>query len=204
MPARCRRWRRGWGAGCAVVGVLVVAAAPGLGSGADGRRGGGLRPRRCSTAAAGRLGATPRGPDMDVGCHSVVVAHGGGLGRFTAADGHLRRRPVGKRLVVAFDSSPRRSDATFVKGLALSQLRSIACLAPGAAGLISSRARQQDQARLVPGCRIELISRPAQQDGSPEANFGRPFGFRRWGLPRSVEGEAFPLVSFVGVATGLG
>ncbi|XBI16876.1 hypothetical protein VPH35_059054 [Triticum aestivum] len=50
-----------------------------------------------------------------------------------------------------------------------------------AAGLCSSRARQQDRARFVPGA----------PDGSMEASFGRPIGFRRWGQLRGAKGGPF-------------
>lgn len=61
----------------------------------DGRPwpGGGLRLRRRVAAAAKWLGAAPRGLGVDMGCHGVVVAHGGGLDRFMAAAGLLWRRP---------------------------------------------------------------------------------------------------------------
>ena len=89
-----------------------------------------------------------------------------------ATDGTSWRRFVRRRLVSAFGPPPRCRVATFDEGLAFSQLRSIARLAPGAqvrarlahsaAGLCSSHARcsrtdlvsrtvLQDRARLPPG-----------------------------------------------------
>uniref|UniRef100_A0A453NTC8 Uncharacterized protein n=1 Tax=Aegilops tauschii subsp. strangulata TaxID=200361 RepID=A0A453NTC8_AEGTS len=64
------------------------------------------------------------------------------LGRLAAAAASMfRRQLVRTRLVSAFDPSPRRPGVTFVEGLALSQLRSIAHLTAGVAGPSSSRAR---------------------------------------------------------------
>ena len=74
-------------------------------------------------------------------------------------------------------------------------LQDRARLAHGAAGLTSSPSRC---------CRTELVSRSGQQDGSVDASSGRPIGSRRWGSPRGAKGGTFPLVSFVGVAAGLG
>ncbi|XP_044380736.1 uncharacterized protein [Triticum aestivum] len=169
-----------------------------------------------SVAARGRAAASvarlcccravrgsPWGLDVDLGCHGVVVAHSGGLGWLTVAVGHLWRWAVGERPVSVPTPLVVVRALPSLKGWP-SPSRGPVLVSRPAAGPSSSRARQQDRAHLAPGCRIELVSRPVQQGGSPEANFGRPIGSRRWGLPRGVKGEAFPFVSLVGVATGLG
>ncbi|KAM3411377.1 hypothetical protein ACQJBY_003185 [Aegilops geniculata] len=72
-----------------------------------------------------------------------------------------------------------------------------------AAGPSPSRARQQDLTRLAPGCRTELVSHPAA--GRVDGGQVWPdFGSRRWGLLRSAKGGSFPFVSLVGVAVGGG
>lgn len=92
---------------------------------------------------------------------------------------------------------------TFIEGLALSQLQSIALLVPGTARPTSSRC-----------CMSDLVSRPMQQDrarlvpGAAGWVDGGQFWPAYWvsvlGPPRGAKGRTFPLVSLVGVAAGLG
>ena len=100
------------------------------------------------------------------------------LGRSAAAaTGMFWRRPVRRRPMSSFYHSPRRPGIAFVEGLAFSQLRSIARLTLGVAGPSLSRARQQDQARLAPGSRTELISSPA---AGPSSSCARCCRTDRW------------------------
>src|SRR4051812_21455005 len=68
---------------------VVVGVVSGRGRRRLSAKSGGIWPR----AVGGQLGAVPRSPGVDVGCHGVVAAHGGGLDRVTATAGHLQRRP---------------------------------------------------------------------------------------------------------------
>ena len=109
---------------------------------------------------------------------------------------------------------PRRPGSTLVIGLDRSQLRSIARLAPVAARQSSSRARQQDRARLAPSSRTELVSRPTagpslsctrcSRTGDGGLFSASPLGLSVGGRSGVCKGATFPLVSLVGVATGLG
>ena len=97
-----------------------------------------------------------------------MVAHGGGQARLTAAAGLLRRRPVGERLVKSFDPSSRCPGAIFGGGMALSLLRPIASPVLGQQDLLVSRPAAGPP-RLAPSSRTEPVSRPAAGPSSSRA-----------------------------------
>lgn len=128
LRARRREWLgRAGGVPCSRrrqhLGATQICRGCGLGALAP-CGGGALAPRRWWPAPVAALAAVlpggggPAGPrpirrwqvprtalSGDVGYHGVVVAHGGGQDRLTAAAGLLRRRPVGERPMKSFNPS---------------------------------------------------------------------------------------------------
>lgn len=155
------------------------------------------------------------------GAHAVVSRWCGttdSLGGSVLGHGRLLLRYwiICGRTVATFASSPRRSGSTFVEELALSQLRSIARIAPCAIGPTSSRARccRTEIASCARCSRTDLVSHTVPRDRAciaPDAT-GRVSGGQFWlpywvfalGLPRGVNGRTFPLISLIGVAADLG
>ena len=177
----------GWGSGLAWLGLQLWAAAAWW----VGSLGVGASIRHASITAARRAG-------WDGGWLSSVGSSVGGPFRpsvlSSSSSCYLRRRFGPPPSMVHRSSRGSRTDLVSRR----------------AAGSTSSHARQQDRPHLTPDSRTVLISRPAagpclsraqQQDrallapgapdGSMEASFGRPIGFRRWGRLKGAKGGPF-------------
>ena len=120
-----------------------------------------------------RVGRAARGSPLGSRCGCGLPQRGGSSwwwsGSFHGGGWSPPASAVGERPFSTFDSSPHCPGSTLVIGLDRSQLRSVAHLTPVAARQSSSRARQQDRARLAPGSRTDLVSRPAAGPTSSRA-----------------------------------